>query len=540
MKSLLNKFRMSVIALAALGTAFPQTGWAAHVTSNVGKSSASAMPSNVVGRVSNNFGTTSKLATSNSSQISAVQKATNSGIITVGGKKSVSNSSLKLGDAVSLNPQPLPPKDASRMIVDFGDKVSLNPQPLPPKQHIFGKVTNSGTVIDGTDNLHAWPTDHHGASDGSKFNLQSLSRAVQSPAFLKATTEKKNTVQTAVTPSANLGIFANRFGTSDSKLTPAVLGTNGGVLPFTDAQVGAKHRAITKDNYDQWKLDHGGQNAVGGPDWSTASDFSKATGSGKVDDGSDLVVGPAPHAIVKRLKADPYKKLKNSDSGVDFGSDSESYPAHQGFFDANDATATKLQSVANFNQSSAAALTPSRLQSNMNRSNFKQIVAGSSQTRDFIDDIGNGISDGAKAFGEVVGDAAKAYGHAVEGLVEWEVNSINDPASIFAPSHGSEPSSPAQVLDANQFTQHTQGRVNKVPLLYKGKNLTTEVVGRADKEITPNKMAAANVTRVQTGITPAKMEAANSVGILQNYTPAGMAAANAGGFDNTHVFPIVH
>jgi hypothetical protein len=40
---------------------------------------------------------------------------------------------VKPGDAVSLNPQPLPPKIGNVSAVKPGDAVSLNPQPLPPK-----------------------------------------------------------------------------------------------------------------------------------------------------------------------------------------------------------------------------------------------------------------------------------------------------------------------------------------------------------------------------------------------------------------------
>jgi hypothetical protein len=39
---------------------------------------------------------------------------------------------LHPGDAVSLNPQPLPPK-VLRSKSRFGSTVSLNPQPLPPR-----------------------------------------------------------------------------------------------------------------------------------------------------------------------------------------------------------------------------------------------------------------------------------------------------------------------------------------------------------------------------------------------------------------------
>lgn len=44
-------------------------------------------------------------------------------------------------EAVALNPQPLPPKEASSSAVRDFDSVALNPQPLPPK-----KV--SGSAID--------------------------------------------------------------------------------------------------------------------------------------------------------------------------------------------------------------------------------------------------------------------------------------------------------------------------------------------------------------------------------------------------------
>ena len=38
----------------------------------------------------------------------------------------------EFGETVSLNPQPLPPREIIRFI-NLGDTVSLNPQPLPPK-----------------------------------------------------------------------------------------------------------------------------------------------------------------------------------------------------------------------------------------------------------------------------------------------------------------------------------------------------------------------------------------------------------------------
>lgn len=49
--------------------------------------------------------------------------------------KVLGTNSLQLGDTVSLNPQPLPPK--AKFLsngVRLGDAVSLNPQPLPPKE----------------------------------------------------------------------------------------------------------------------------------------------------------------------------------------------------------------------------------------------------------------------------------------------------------------------------------------------------------------------------------------------------------------------
>jgi len=51
-----------------------------------------------------------------------------------------------LGAKVSLNPQPLPPKESS-LAAALGDKVSLNPQPLPPKPNPGGPV--EGKVVFG-------------------------------------------------------------------------------------------------------------------------------------------------------------------------------------------------------------------------------------------------------------------------------------------------------------------------------------------------------------------------------------------------------
>jgi hypothetical protein len=55
-------------------------------------------------------------------------------------KLKTKTSASQTADAVSLNPQPLPPKDAgkaSRVVRPGGDEVSLNPQPLPPKEGAF-------------------------------------------------------------------------------------------------------------------------------------------------------------------------------------------------------------------------------------------------------------------------------------------------------------------------------------------------------------------------------------------------------------------
>src|SRR5262249_34480 len=63
----------------------------------------------------------------------ANQKLTNSGIIIIGGKNAALNSTMKPGDTVTLNPQPLPPKVLGQGVMNLGDTVTLNPQPLPPK-----------------------------------------------------------------------------------------------------------------------------------------------------------------------------------------------------------------------------------------------------------------------------------------------------------------------------------------------------------------------------------------------------------------------
>ena len=242
---------------------------------------------------------------------------------------------------------------------------------------------------------------------------------------------------------------------------------------------------------------------------------------GRVNDGSDLVVGPAPHEIVKRLKADPYRKLQNSDSGVDYGSDSESHPAHQGFSVLKGATAGQFKSDVALGQGNAAALTPALLKDSVNRRNLQSIPTATQTMSWSID-----IPSPADAWDAFVGGVT-----AVGKTVDQVVGPIFRPIVGNSSAVGDAPES--RMLDANQFTKATQGRVNKVPLLYKGKNLTTDVVGQTDREITPTKMAAANGLNVHTGITPGKMEAANGVGvgILRSYTPAGMEAANKGGFN---------
>jgi len=54
----------------------------------------------------------------------------------------------KPGDTVSLNPQPLPPKEKTLVKgINAGDAVSLNPQPLPPKQKVLSKTINAGDAV---------------------------------------------------------------------------------------------------------------------------------------------------------------------------------------------------------------------------------------------------------------------------------------------------------------------------------------------------------------------------------------------------------
>lgn len=79
--------------------------------------------------------------------ISGVRAGRDRSIIVVGGRA---------GDQVSLNPQPLPPKEPSlgpRLIGRAGDlasKVALNPQPLPPQERTLGKRLRGrlGGVVD--------------------------------------------------------------------------------------------------------------------------------------------------------------------------------------------------------------------------------------------------------------------------------------------------------------------------------------------------------------------------------------------------------
>jgi hypothetical protein len=52
--------------------------------------------------------------------------------VNVFSQQSTFRSVVHPGDAVSLNPQPLPPK-VFQSTSNFGDAVSLNPQPLPPR-----------------------------------------------------------------------------------------------------------------------------------------------------------------------------------------------------------------------------------------------------------------------------------------------------------------------------------------------------------------------------------------------------------------------
>ena len=51
--------------------------------------------------------------------------------------KLLSKRNLRPGDAVMLNPQPLPPKEMGGL--GLGGEVMLNPQPLPPRWSKLGK-----------------------------------------------------------------------------------------------------------------------------------------------------------------------------------------------------------------------------------------------------------------------------------------------------------------------------------------------------------------------------------------------------------------
>lgn len=75
----------------------------------------------------------SQVIASDNKQTVTQRKLTNSGIIVAGGKDSTIRKGIRLGDSLSLNPQPLPSKTGGFKAGKFGDSVSLNPQPLPPK-----------------------------------------------------------------------------------------------------------------------------------------------------------------------------------------------------------------------------------------------------------------------------------------------------------------------------------------------------------------------------------------------------------------------
>ncbi|HEY8749066.1 MAG TPA: hypothetical protein VIM11_13875 [Tepidisphaeraceae bacterium] len=52
------------------------------------------------------------------------------------------------GAAVSLNPQPLPPKVAYLSRLSPGSTVSLSPQPLPPKELLQSTYLNPGVLVE--------------------------------------------------------------------------------------------------------------------------------------------------------------------------------------------------------------------------------------------------------------------------------------------------------------------------------------------------------------------------------------------------------
>lgn len=93
------------------------------------------------------------------------QKLTNSGIIIIGGKNAALNSTMKPGDAVTLNPQPLPPKVLGQAVMNLGDTVTLNPQPLPPKIgiEVTTNSTSASALLHGPDSGRGskGPTGNH-------------------------------------------------------------------------------------------------------------------------------------------------------------------------------------------------------------------------------------------------------------------------------------------------------------------------------------------------------------------------------------------
>lgn len=145
MKAFAKIVRVTLVTLASAGTAIPSSAWAKGPG---GHPSSSHNSSSLINQVNNSNSTTAlKLKTSNvtpapngntgftgigvsknlstnfgspngggsslgvfSSTSKVNQKATNSGIIIIGGKNDALSTTVKPGDMVSLNPQPLPPK----------------------------------------------------------------------------------------------------------------------------------------------------------------------------------------------------------------------------------------------------------------------------------------------------------------------------------------------------------------------------------------------------------------------------------------------
>ena len=85
-------------------------------------------------------------------------------------------------DAVSINPQPLPPKQLPSKL-SLGDAISLNPQPLPPRYLLQNSYINPGRLVE----LNPQPLPP-GPPDPERLNLWNHSvvlNATQAPTDLR-------------------------------------------------------------------------------------------------------------------------------------------------------------------------------------------------------------------------------------------------------------------------------------------------------------------------------------------------------------------